>query len=133
MNATLLGQLTRLESLDLSFNELTDNFPFAALPPTLTRLEIKHNRLRGNLADLLAQPPSSLRFLDANANQLVWQSPSKVHSAIAASLTHLTIHDNAFNLAQVPTEWCALTALTRLGVGQNQISGKLFLFVFFFD
>ena len=117
-----LGNLSRLESLSLSHNELT-----GAIPPqlgklsNLTGLLITHNQLSGSIPVQLAAL-NKLEHLYLSNNVLTGAIPSQLRSLTA--LTYLTLSHNALS-GSIPKELGNLTKLEHLHLENNSLTGAI--------
>uniref|UniRef100_A0A3Q3WZ33 Disease resistance R13L4/SHOC-2-like LRR domain-containing protein n=1 Tax=Mola mola TaxID=94237 RepID=A0A3Q3WZ33_MOLML len=110
-----IGNLARLQSLDLSNNALQ------LLCPDIGRLRsLRHLRLSNN--QLKCLPPEigdlqELEMLDVSMNQLM-SLPDRLHSCV--SLQNLTVDHNL--LSHIPRQLCWLHRLNQLSIAANRLS-----------
>ncbi len=141
-----LGQLARLEHLDLTGNSLTGSIPAelgslsglrtmdlsgnrlsGAIPPELGNLSALEfltligNRLTGPVPRELGQL-SSLRFLDAWGNELTGPLPAELGNLSA--LESLRLERNRIS-GPIPPEFGNLSSIDQLVLSENNLTGPI--------
>ncbi|TPX76945.1 hypothetical protein CcCBS67573_g01770 [Chytriomyces confervae] len=117
-----VGSLTKLEDLDLSWNDLTGSLPTGLYNlTTLTSINLERNQISGTL-------PNSISNL-ANLKQL-----RLANNAFSGSLPHtigklhalilLDLHSNMFD-GDIPESLGSCAALQKLDLGCNRFSGAI--------
>ena len=115
--AAHLAQLRQLRVLALFGNALTGTLkPLAALPKSLTHLDVSHNELTGRLSPRFLDALPLLRRLHLEHNQLSGWIPNLV--ANLACLEHLTLQQNDFE-GRAPLELGKLPNLKVLKLHDN--------------
>ncbi|XP_058075967.1 receptor-like protein EIX2 [Magnolia sinica] len=120
--AALLGGLSSLEELDLSWNQLNGNIP-AALGglSSLLYLSLRGNELNGNIPAALGGL-SSLEELDLSGNQLNGNIPAALGGL--SSLEELDLSGNQLN-GNIPAALGGLSSLEELDLSGNQLNGTI--------
>ena len=125
LNGTMpasLGNLTRLQQLDLSGNQLSGRIPTSLGNLTsLTTLSLWGNQLSGTLPDSLGTL-TSLQYLYLSYNQLRGTLPDSLSNL--AGLLQLSLGDNQLH-GTLPAWLGNLSNLTFLDVGINNFDGPL--------
>ena len=117
-----LGQLTRLERLDLYDNQLTGEIPSElGRLERLKELSLNDNRLSGSIPPELGQL-ARLEWMNLSSNQLSGEIPSELGRL--ENLAFLNCYGNALT-GEIPSELGRLEKLTILGFGINQLSGAI--------
>ena len=119
---TQLGQLTKLQYLNLNNNELSGTIPTELRRLTkLTGLDLGNNRLTGTIPTQLGQL-TELRYLNLHDNQLTGTIPTQLGQL--TKLTALYLDSNELS-GEIPAELGSLTNLQRLRLQNNQLTGPL--------
>ena len=133
-----LGNLTNLQTLDLTLNDLSGNIPPQLGNLTsLENLSLGANQLTGSIPTDLGKL-TNLEFLDLSFNNLTGSIPSQLGNM--KSLVELWLGFNQLT-GNIPTEFGSLTNLTDLVLSDNPLSGSIplsfvdldSLVVFYFD
>jgi len=115
-----IGDLTLLDSLNLTGNQLSGTLPDAFAPLTALRyIDLANNSISGSLPTSLLQL-SGLRTLGLARNQLSGSIPSTISSL--TSLQNLWLDENQLS-GDIPTELGNLTTLTNLFIQKNDFTG----------
>ena len=117
-----LGNLTRLQELNLGVNRLTGEIPPELGRLTwLTTLDLNSNRLTGEIPPELGSIPY-LRELHLGNNALTGAIPAELGQL--ANLRALDLRGNALTGA-IPAELGNLSRLQRLSLGGNKLTGPI--------
>ncbi|KAG9405577.1 hypothetical protein AC1031_003481 [Aphanomyces cochlioides] len=112
-----LEAMSRLKSVDLRHNQLTDLPPLpSTAPSTLEQVFAGHNRLSAIASDQIARVGASLTLLDLRFNQLELL-PSSVSTLVR--LKTLDVSNN--NLIDLPSGLGSLESLNHLAVEGNPL------------
>ncbi len=133
LNGTLpstLSQLTNLQSLDLSINNLHGKLSsgssstLCGFRNTLQILRLDQNKLSGNLPNCLIWSMNQLQTLNISYNSLTGSIPTTTSLSPMTSLKHLSL---SYNLLQgsLPSTISLLMNLTYLGIAHNALTGTL--------
>ncbi|KAM0822267.1 hypothetical protein ACQ4PT_071605 [Festuca glaucescens] len=116
-----LGNLTFIESLDLSHNNFVGPLPILGHLQKLQILYLNSNHLNGTIPDSLGNC-SSLAYLDFSVNSLVGAIPPKL-----GSLSNLFYLDLSVNLLQgaIPQKLGSLSNLGYISLKSNQLEGSI--------
>ena len=117
-----LGQLTKLSGLDLALNQLTGEIPSELGQLTkLSTLNLFANQLTGEIPSELGQL-TKLTFLELSSNQLTGEIPPEL-----GQLTNLQSLSLVWTLltGEIPSELGQLTKLEYLSLGGNQLTGEI--------
>lgn len=121
---TSLGNLTKLETLNLSYNQLSGSIPsflFANLS-RLLNLRLNNNQLTGSIPSTIGNL-SNLGVLNLNANQLTGSIPAELGN-ISGFFTAIFLNHNQLS-GQIPASIGNLTSLRYFEANNNQLSGSL--------
>jgi hypothetical protein len=116
--------LTRLEVINLDYNQLSGDIPEYALQKllNLTILSVRHNKLSGYIKfDLLAQL-SSLREIWLSDNEFIGDIQDGI--AYLAALTHIDLDNNRLT-GSIPRHINRLFNLQHLSLGRNRLTGHI--------
>ncbi|KAL5706637.1 hypothetical protein ACHQM5_024780 [Ranunculus cassubicifolius] len=116
-----LGSLNTLFFIDVSDNELSDEFPFT-LPSSLVEISMRNNRLQGNLPQNLGNL-GSLQVMDLSQNQLSGSVPSSLFNH--PSLQQLSLSYNQLQFIQIPRTKGNQSELIALDLSNNELRGLL--------
>eukprot|EP00934_Nitzschia_sp_Nitz4_P002572 Nitzschia sp. Nitz4//scaffold214_size40253//1387//19208//NITZ4_007584-RA/size40253-snap-gene-0.62-mRNA-1//-1//CDS//3329542090//2562//frame0 len=111
--------LSSLESLQLSWNQLTGNLPHNSIPASSTSIDLSHNYLSGTLPPM----PASLISIDLSYNYLSGTLPSDWVETMT-NLHELTLYSNDLK-GLIPPKWGDFDQLEFLDVGSNDLSGPV--------
>nr|GMD67628.1 systemin receptor SR160 [Ipomoea batatas] len=116
------GATIRLQSLDLSYNNISGHNIFVMLSPSdfpdLELLSLKGNKLSGKMWELSFR---NLSFLDLSANNISENFPSFQD---CSSLQHLDLSSNKFS-GNIGASLSSCSNLSFLNLTNNKFSGKL--------
>jgi Leucine-rich repeat (LRR) protein len=116
-----LGNLTSLNSLDLSYNTLVGSIPPLGHLKQLEILYFNNNNLSGIIPDALANF-SNLNWLDLSSNLLVGSIPPKL--GLLSNLVYLDLGSNQLE-GGIPDVFGQLVNLTNLLLANNMLSGEI--------
>ncbi|TVU29215.1 hypothetical protein EJB05_20773, partial [Eragrostis curvula] len=116
-----LGNLTFLNTLDLSFNNFIGPFPLFTNLQQLQTLYLYNNYLEGNIPDALANC-SNLSDLDLSSNSVVGAIPLNFDSL--SNLTSLNLAGNNLT-GTIPPTLGNITTLLAIFLDQNQLEGMI--------
>lgn len=116
-----LSQLTNLNFLDASSNNLSGELP-AALPPSLIELVMRNNQIEGNIPEIAASL-AWLQVVDLSHNKLSGSVPASLFTH--PSLEQLTLSYNQFGSVQVPGNSGLTSPLISVDLSNNRIRGLL--------
>jgi hypothetical protein len=120
---TAIGNLTKLQLLDLSINQFTGNIPssFQQLK-SLKHLILSRNRLTGPLPTFIDYSFPFLTHIDFGLNNFTGDFP--VSFCYASNLTSLLLYSNNI-ISTIPSEIGLLTNLQDLDLAVNQFYGTI--------
>ncbi len=117
-----LGNLTNLQTLFLSTNELTGSIPSElGNLAKLEHLNLFQNQLTGSIPPELGNL-ANLQELELSYNQLTGSIPSELGNL--ANLQELSIYSNQLT-GSIPAELGNLANLVYLWLGDNQLTGSI--------
>ncbi|WP_461082552.1 leucine-rich repeat domain-containing protein [Spirosoma flavus] len=117
-----LGQLTDLQHLDLSSNQLTGQVPSELGNLTnLTWFSLRINRLTGNIPASLGNLTNVANF-DLSSNQFTGDIPASLGSLINAEYVDLSSNQLT---GAIPGTLASLNKINTLHLGSNQLSGSI--------
>ncbi|XP_044403541.1 receptor kinase-like protein Xa21 [Triticum aestivum] len=116
-----LGNLTFLETLDLSYNNFVGPLPVLGHLQQLQTLSLNNNRLNGMIPDSLTNC-SSLDTLDLSVNFLVGPIPPNLD--LLSNLTYLDLSSNML-VGQIPPKLVSLSKLVTLDLSHNMLVGPI--------
>ncbi|KAM3242246.1 hypothetical protein ACQJBY_054742 [Aegilops geniculata] len=116
-----LGNLTFLETLDLSYNNFVGPLPILGHLRRLHTLYLNNNHLNGIIPDSLTNS-SNLANLDLSVNSLVGVIPPKLD--FLSHLLYLNLSAN-YLAGQIPTKVGSLSNLTYLDLSSNMLVGQI--------
>ncbi|XP_037445213.1 receptor-like protein 2 [Triticum dicoccoides] len=121
-----LGNLTRLQYLNLSHNSLSGGLPLELVSSnSITVLDVSFNQLNGTLHELPSSTPAQpLQVLNISSNLFAGQFPSTTWKAME-NLIALNTSNNSFT-GQIPTHFCSSSrSLVVLNLCLNKFSGNI--------
>nr|GMD69905.1 systemin receptor SR160 [Ipomoea batatas] len=120
--AAAAGEIIRLRSLDLSYNNISGHNIFVMLSPSdfpdLELLSLKGNKLSGNFGGLSFR---NLSYLDLSANNFSENFPPFQD---CSSLQHLDLSSNNFS-GNIDVSLSSCSNLSFLNLSNNKLSGEL--------
>ena len=117
-----MGDLTKLERLELHDNELMGEIPTElGMLSKLERLRLNDNQLSGNVPTWLGNL-ASLEVLTLDDNQLTGGIPSQLGNL--SNLRHLDLNEIGLS-GSIPTSLGNLSDLEYLHLGGNQLTGDI--------
>ncbi|XBI45474.1 hypothetical protein VPH35_109934 [Triticum aestivum] len=121
-----LGNLTRLQHLNLSHNSLSGGLPLELLSSSsILVFDISYNQFNGTLQELPASTPARpLKVLNISSNFFTGQFPSTTWKGME-NLVTLNASNNGFT-GQIPTHFCNTSpSISVLDLSFNRFSGSI--------
>ncbi|KAJ3263113.1 hypothetical protein HDU77_011296, partial [Chytriomyces hyalinus] len=117
-----VGSLTKLEDLDLSWNDLTGSLPSGLYNlTTLTSINLERNQISGTLPNSISNL-ANLKQLRLGNNAFSGSLPHTIGNLHALIL--LDLHSNLFD-GDIPESLGSCAALQKLDLGCNRFSGAI--------
>ncbi|WZZ73803.1 hypothetical protein YC2023_085173 [Brassica napus] len=114
--------LTALQTLDLSSNDLTGEIPNTVNLPSLQSLDLSSNKLNGSLPSHLCNNSTRIRVIKLAVNYFAGDFPPGFGNCLL--LEHLCLGMNNLT-GNIPNDLLRLERLNLLGVQENRLSGPL--------
>ncbi|CAH8387645.1 unnamed protein product [Eruca vesicaria subsp. sativa] len=114
--------LTTLQTLDLSSNDLSGEIPNTINLPSLQTLDLSSNKLNGSLPSHLCLNSSKIRVIKLAVNYFAGEFPPGFGNCLF--LEHLCLGVNNLT-GNIPKDVFHLKRLNLLGVQENRLSGPL--------
>lgn len=145
LSSVLLSDWSKLQELDVSENVISSALPGNLFShPALQVLDIHSNRLTGQIPEA-QQPNDQLKVLALQENELSWMLPRSLSSlesleyfdisrndlvgtwpdSMGDKLEYLSIGQNAWNRARMPSFFGRLTRLLELSLKDSQMTGPI--------
>ncbi|XP_014756364.1 tyrosine-sulfated glycopeptide receptor 1 isoform X1 [Brachypodium distachyon] len=121
-----LGNLTRLQHLNLSHNSLSGGLPLELVSSSsILVIDVSFNQLNGTLLELPSSTPARpLQVLNVSSNLFAGQFPSTTWKAMENLIT-LNASNNSFS-GPIPTEFCNSSQFfTVLDLCLNKFNGSI--------
>lgn len=125
---TELNELTALEYLDLSQNNLSDNIPNLSVISSLQILDLHDNKLSGTLSDNITKL-KNLTYLSLGGNLFYSEIPAGINTL--SKLRVLDFSNQKKSLSEpgfsgnIPTSWSSLDKLQYLYLHKNTFTGTI--------
>ena len=113
-----IKNLTELQYLDLSGNNLSGSIPTLTTLNKLVVIDLKNNKLTGNIPAL----PTSLAYMSLGQNNLSGTLPTQIKDLTLLMILDLGLNDLT---GAIPTEWNSLTKVKYFYLYGNQLSGTI--------
>ncbi|CAN8266778.1 unnamed protein product [Cochlearia groenlandica] len=113
-----------LETIDLSFNDLTGKIPSSINLPSLQSLDLSSNGFNGSLPSHICRNSTEIRVVNLAVNYFAGDFPSGF--GLCVSLEHLCLGMNNLT-GNIPEDLFRLKSLNLLGLQENRLSGSLSL------
>lgn len=126
--SSTLNELTALEYLDLSENQLFDNIPYIGGLANLQILDLHSNNLSGKLSDNVTEL-RNLVYLSLGSNSLYSELPIKIN--LLTKLVVLDMSEQKQSLSSpgfsgnVPSSWSSLSNIQYLYLHTNALTGTI--------
>ncbi|KAI9330048.1 hypothetical protein BDR26DRAFT_871747 [Obelidium mucronatum] len=116
-----ISQMTALNSVDLSVNQLTAPIDAVGSMPNLQFIRLSNNSISGSISNSLSGL-AGIQHLDLKANRFTGSIPS-----FLSNLTHLSYLDLSSNqlTGSIPSAIMAITSIQQLILSYNQLSGSI--------
>ncbi|XP_066332041.1 LRR receptor-like serine/threonine-protein kinase EFR [Miscanthus floridulus] len=116
-----IGNLTFLETLNLSLNSLSGELPPLNRFHKLQQLVLAKNSLQGIIPDTLTNC-SNLNFLDLSENSLIGEIPLGI--GLLSNLSTLFLYENNLT-GMIPPSLTNISGLSSLALGDNQLMSSI--------